>query len=234
MGISAGPDMIQDGLVLALDAADRNSYPGSGTTWIDVVSNSTNTLTNSPTFSNTNGGSIVFDGVNDYIDSNLDISWNNTNSNTLIIILTPGNQTQSRGFIGKGVSGWEWQLNQIGTELELVYWNTGGGHTNGPITRIPNVFQSNVPVFIGLVWNNLNNQHYFYKNGVNVGSNTWTNASINQNRSDGIKIGGAIYAWFMGGSYWIGSIHSVFNYNRALSDAEILQNYNALKSRFNI
>jgi hypothetical protein len=230
----ANGKIVTSGLVLALDAADKNSYPGSGTTWRDLAGNNTNTLTNSPTFSNTNGGSIIFDGVDDYIDCNLDVSWNNTNSNTIIIVLTPGNQTQSRGFIGKGPANWEWQLNQIGTGLELVYWNTGGGHTNGPITTISNVFQSNIPVFIGLVWDNLNNQHYFYKNGVNVGSNTWTNASINQNRSDGIKIGGAIYAWGMGGSYWAGSIHSVFNYNRALSATEISQNYNAQKSRFNL
>lgn len=229
-----GPNIVTDGLVLAIDAANPKSYPGTGTTWRDLAGTNSNTLTNSPTFNSANGGSIVFDGVNDYIDCNLDISWNNTNSNTIIVILTPGNQTQSRGFIGKGPSGWEWQLNQVGTGLQLVYWNTGGGHTNGPITTISDVFESNIPVFIGLVWNNLSNQHYFYKNGVNVGSNTWFDASINQNRADGIKIGGAIYAWGFGGSYWIGSIHSVLNYNRALSDAEILQNYNGTKSRFNL
>ena len=53
MGIAGGPDIIQNGLALALDAADRNSYPGSGTVWGDVSGNNYNfTLTNSPTFSN--------------------------------------------------------------------------------------------------------------------------------------------------------------------------------------
>jgi hypothetical protein len=53
MGISGGPDMIQDGLILALNAADRNSYPGSGTTWNDLSgNNNTGTLTNSPTYNN--------------------------------------------------------------------------------------------------------------------------------------------------------------------------------------
>jgi hypothetical protein len=57
--------IVTSGLVLALDAADRNSYPGSGTTWTDVSGNGNNgTLTNGPTFSN---NSIVFDGVDDYV-----------------------------------------------------------------------------------------------------------------------------------------------------------------------
>ena len=69
MGVSGGPDMIQDGLVLALDASDRNSYPGSGTVWSDMSGNGNNgTLTNGPTFNTGSGGSIVFDGVDDYIN----------------------------------------------------------------------------------------------------------------------------------------------------------------------
>jgi hypothetical protein len=58
-----------NGLILALDSGDRNSYSGSGTSWTDLSGNgNTGTLTNGPTYSSTNGGSIVFDGSNDYID----------------------------------------------------------------------------------------------------------------------------------------------------------------------
>ena len=67
MAGASGPDLVQNGLVLALDASDRNSYPGSGTTWRDMSGNSNNgTLTNGPTFNSANGGSIVFDGSDDY------------------------------------------------------------------------------------------------------------------------------------------------------------------------
>ena len=60
--------IITDGLVIALDAANTKSYPGSGTTWSDLSGNSNNgTLTNGPTFNSRNGGSIVFDGVDDYV-----------------------------------------------------------------------------------------------------------------------------------------------------------------------
>ena len=64
-----GPKIVRDGLVLALDAADRNSYISGSTTWTDLSGNgNTGTLTNGPTYSSANGGSLVFDGSNDYVD----------------------------------------------------------------------------------------------------------------------------------------------------------------------
>ena len=69
MAGSAGPDLVQNGLVLALDAADKLSYLGTGTVWYDLSGNAnTGTLTNGPTFSQANGGAIVFDGVDDYVN----------------------------------------------------------------------------------------------------------------------------------------------------------------------
>jgi hypothetical protein len=65
------PNIVRDSLVLALDAADKNSYPGSGTSWYDLSGGYTGTLTNGPTFSAANLGSIVFDGINDYVDTNV-------------------------------------------------------------------------------------------------------------------------------------------------------------------
>jgi hypothetical protein len=229
-----GPNIVTDGLVLHLDAANTKSYPGSGTTWYDKSGNGNNgTLANGPTFNTGSGGSMVFDGVNDYIDTGYDLSWNNTNSVSVSIMLTP-TILQNRGFIGKGPTNWEWQLNQKGANLELVYWNSGGSHSNGPVTTIVNVFDVNIPVSIVLVWSHTDNKHYFYKNGVNVGENTWIDASINQNRTTSVNIGGAIYAWSLGGAYWVGMVHNLSLYNRALSAQEILQNYNATKSRFNL
>ena len=61
--------IITDGLVLYVDAGNTDSYPGSGTTWTDISTNSNNgTLTNGPTFDSGDGGSIVFDGTDDYVD----------------------------------------------------------------------------------------------------------------------------------------------------------------------
>ena len=72
MAIFYNSRTITDGLVLALDAGNLKSYPGSGTTWTDIIGRgNTGTLTNSPpytysspTYSSQNGGSIVFNGVN--------------------------------------------------------------------------------------------------------------------------------------------------------------------------
>lgn len=73
---SGQEDIVKDGLVLWLDAGDRTSYPGGGNSWRDLTPNANNgTLTNGPTFDNLNGGSIVFDGVDDYAE----ISVRNTN-----------------------------------------------------------------------------------------------------------------------------------------------------------
>ena len=67
MAGKSGPDIVENGLVLCLDAANKLSYRGTGTTWTDLSGNNNNvTLTNGPTFNAGNQGSIVFDGVDDY------------------------------------------------------------------------------------------------------------------------------------------------------------------------
>ena len=68
MGLIHSPRIVTDGLVLYLDAANNRSYPGTGTTWSDLVGSNNGTLNNGPTFSGANGGSIVFDGSDDYIN----------------------------------------------------------------------------------------------------------------------------------------------------------------------
>jgi hypothetical protein len=77
---SNGPTISTNGLVLALDAGDRNSYVSGSTTWNDLVGLNNGTLTNGPTFNSANGGSIVFDGTNDYVvvpeSSSVDITTN--------------------------------------------------------------------------------------------------------------------------------------------------------------
>lgn len=58
MAAHGGPNIVEDGLVLYLDAANKKSYPGSGTVWKDLSGNGNDgTLTNGPTFGSTNLGS---------------------------------------------------------------------------------------------------------------------------------------------------------------------------------
>ena len=77
MGVSGGPNIIEDGLVLCLDAGSTKSYPDSGNTWYNLSGNNHSTLTNGPVFNSTNGGSIDFDGVNDRIETNISVSIGN-------------------------------------------------------------------------------------------------------------------------------------------------------------
>ena len=75
------PPIVTDGLVLYLDAANTKSYPTTGTTWNDLLGAiSGGTLINGPTFNSANGGSIVFDGVDDYFQA-----FNNYSSSNPII-----------------------------------------------------------------------------------------------------------------------------------------------------
>ena len=87
MGAAAGPDIIEDGLILCLDAGNRQSYAGSGTVWRDLVGSNNGTLTNSPTFNSANAGSIVFDGVNDYVSITNNSTLRPTNELTIEYII---------------------------------------------------------------------------------------------------------------------------------------------------
>jgi hypothetical protein len=70
------PRIVTDGLVLCLDAANKRSYPGSGTTWFDLSGNGNNgTLVNGVGFNGDNGGGLVFDGVDDYVNIPYDTYW---------------------------------------------------------------------------------------------------------------------------------------------------------------
>lgn len=78
MTISVGPDGSMDGLICCLDPANPKSYPGSGTVMFDISGNGNHgTLTNGPTWSSVNGGVIVLDGTNDYIDVPINLSTSN-------------------------------------------------------------------------------------------------------------------------------------------------------------
>jgi len=79
MALAHSPSIVTTNLGLCLDAANPRSWPGSGTTWSDVSGNARNgTLVNGPTFNSSNGGSFVFDGIDDYVN----VSNSNLNHGT--------------------------------------------------------------------------------------------------------------------------------------------------------
>jgi hypothetical protein len=99
MGIRRGPNIVRDGLVFAVDAANPTSYPGSGVIWKDqTINQNDGTLINGPTFDSANGGSIEFDGVNDYVIGNALNSGGGSGTSQSYSIWF--NATTTSGFIG--------------------------------------------------------------------------------------------------------------------------------------
>jgi len=70
MGCSSGPDVVEDGLVLCLDAGSKRSYPGTGTTWTDTVGGISGSFVNQTVFDSSNAGSLSFDGADDAVQLN--------------------------------------------------------------------------------------------------------------------------------------------------------------------
>jgi hypothetical protein len=108
MSNNYGPRIVTDGLVLCLDAADQNSYAGSGSTWYDLSGNNNHfTLNNSPTYSFEGGGNIIFDGTNDEAELS-SWSWPSTCSISFFIYPLSG---QPRADLASRIRSEEtWQL----------------------------------------------------------------------------------------------------------------------------
>ena len=222
MGLYYNPTIITDGLVLALDAANTKSYPGSGTTWFDISGNGNNgTLTNGPTFSSSNQGSIVFDGTDDIVTTSLSATlsftwsvWFKTN------VLASG----YRNIISVPTGAYMLMLLDTSTN-NMGFWSSDGmgGGSLGVNSLSTNTWYNAVLVREG---DGISNGYKAYLNSVFNGSaNTSTWAIANT-----VSLGGRTDA----GQYLNGNIALVQIYNRALQNFEISQNFNALRQRFEV
>jgi hypothetical protein len=229
MGVSGGPDVIQDGLVLALDAADRNSYPGSGTTWNDLSGNGNiGTVSGSANFSTTNGGSFSFPTSGSFIFP--ENSALNTQTPT-VEVWARTNATNQNGFwFEKGNVNTQYSLFQESTTIVWRQFLTNlGSYSNLTVTTATYINTANWFQVVGTF---TSGTRRIYVNGVLAGSDAQT-GTIATN-TNGSSIG--VYGGFNGsrGYYYNGNIGTVKVYNRALSATEIAQNYNSLKSRFGL
>jgi hypothetical protein len=217
--------IVTGGLVLALDAADKNSYPGSGTTWRDISGNNyIGTLLNGPTFSTANGGSLTFDGTDDYVSIPNSTSFSNFTAEVIIYPTAyPGNAAAA---ISTEYPGTNSTVNfAIGFNVSTWFggfFNASSGGWHQIDVSLPPL---NVYSYYTLTYNGT--QMLFYKGGSIIGTFNTTDIAAGGNP---IRIG---RRWDLG-DYFPGRIDISRVYNRALSQGEILQNYNAQKSRFNI
>jgi hypothetical protein len=210
--------IVTDGLVLALDAGNLVSYSGTGTTWKDLTTNGFNgTLTNGSTFNSANGGSIDFDGTDDWCPVN-GISLSNT-TYTKIAWFNP--DTATNNIISGGSDG-EHAFWMAGTNNSLHAGHNGAWST---VSYSPGLMTGQW--WCGAVTFNTTTGWKLYLNGqlVDTDPSTTTFAGGNVVR---------IAAFQVGGNLFNGKIATAHIYNRVLSDDEIAQNYNATKSRFGL
>ena len=223
-----GPDINENGLILHLDAANNKSYPGTGTTWTDLSGNGNNgTLTNGPTFNAANMGSIVFDGTNDYIYRS---SLSNFNSSTYTILLWGKFVSVSSSGIlfnlGRSPSDANSEAQLYYNNSRLVYWDYDGSMAFNFI-QSSGTLSTNVYQYLGFTKNSTNGT--FYINGYSSGTGT---AAFDANIStNDFTIGADIRDSI---NYVNGNISQFLLYNRVLTASEVLQNYNATKSRFGL
>ena len=226
MGISAGPTIIDDGLVIILDANDKNSYPGVGTVWYDLSGNGNHaTLVNSPTFNSL--GYLTFDGTNDYASITFQAAsmaaW--ANEQTLIFwTYHTFNDGTRRNIWNQSYGGYGTWTHEGGYSVNYYYGDAG--FDSQPYSALT-LGSTAIGVWNMLATTRNTTNVYWYQNGSlstsaahAYGSLTTTTANIS------IGIG---YT----GTYWVGNIGLVQCYNRRLSDAEILFNYNTARKRFN-
>ena len=230
MAFQRGPNIVTNGLVLALDAGNPKSYVSGSTIWYDKSGNGNNgTLTNGPTFSSADGGSIVFDGTNDYVlDST--IKYNSYSNNFTAITWVKVN-TNSGGIIGWGHGGvvpyYTWALALANSRFATQIYNGTNHFINSDIVETNKWHNAAFVVYqSGLMELYINNIRY---------STTGTSDLI-RSRNDqydrtviGVNPNPNATSAFLNGN-----IASTQIYNRALSSSEIEQNYNAQKSRFNL
>jgi hypothetical protein len=225
--------IVRDGLVLNIDAAKKDSYPGTGTTWRDVSGNSrSGSLVSGTSFTSTNGGAINFAGG--YVSGSSQV---NTGQNFTVSVWTYPTLlgTTRRALVGNSynyssANGWFFSTAGAGTN-NTFFFSVGADLAYR--VAIANTLAVNQWYYLTAVCQNGGGSIDLYKNGTIITSYavslqttntvTYTTAELNI----GARISTAL-------DPYSGSIAQVQIYNRALSATEVLQNYNAVKGRFGL
>lgn len=200
--------IVTNGLVMNLDAGFTSSYPRNGTTWYDIATSNNGTLQNGPTFSSTNGGSIVFDGSNDRVDCGTFSLPYLTVSTWVYRTSSATNQGICRKENGWAVSQYNGTL-QVAPGTSWTFYNTGY------------VIPLNTWVNIVYTYNGSGSagSQTVYVNGVSIFSSSAGSGAISSNTNQ-VAVGYDDNNWF-----WGGRIANTLLYNRALTSTEVLNNF---------
>ena len=240
MASKGGPDISENGMVLYLDASNTRSYPGSGTTWTDLSGNNYDgTLTNGPTFNSGNGGSIVFNASTQYVDTanTSGLNFTNTSATVSVWIKTSASFPSGAYIVAKqmdATGGWSIDLASTGIPYFETKNNASGAtacYRFATVVCNNGVWHNVVATFTTSTSVVANNTITMYVDGVSSNSTLNQLLTYGGNTSENIKIGRRTVSSV---DAYNGNISNVQIYNRLLSANEVLQNYNATKSRFGL
>ena len=244
MSYKFGNTIVTDGLVYYVDAGNGLSYSGSGTTWTDLTGAGDGTLTNGPTFDSANGGSIDFDGSDDYATTNYSSLFSDIDGGMSINLWVKTTATARQAVLGAFndgfTSGGRVYINADDTGQsdtssgKIAWWCRDDSNDRLAFTSDSNIRDGswhNVTITIsGTSSSDVKVYQDSVSKTVSIGASDFdkTNASVLTHK---VWLGaensrGSISQPFDG------SLACVSFYNRVLSASEVLQNYNALKNRF--
>lgn len=221
MGIAYNANVVRDGLVLHLDAANPKSYPGSGTTWNDLSGLGNNgTLVNGVGYSTDNKGAMVFDGGNDEIICGNNLSLQIT-SGTISAWFNANNTNAAfNGIIAKQGA---WGLFVVNNVLSAYDWGNSTNRTTEILVG-NSLWNHTAMTFTETIGSPINNA-IIYLNGVAVMTTTIKHSY----HTVTVQVGEANAS-----QHFEGSIATASVYNRVLSASEIRQNFEALRGRYGI
>lgn len=232
MGVQyANIKIVTDGLVLNLNAADSNSYVTGSTTWRDVSGNGRNfTIPTAPPFTTEFGGGIILDGTtNNYFTGPASNTFNLDQTHTIEVVIKK-TDTQANGlFNWRDSSGNRMIHAHVPWSDNTVYYDVSGCcQSNHRISYNTNGNLNNVISYMAFRTRTSTTPYrQIFRNNVeqvNSGANSTGTFSFGTNA--------ALIAAFESNSTWKGTLYSFRLYNRALSDAELAQNFDATRRRF--
>lgn len=239
-----GPRIVSSGLVLCLDAANKRSYPGSGTTWTDLSGNGNDaTIYNSPTWNA--AGYFVFNGTNQYVRTTNTLNLSSLNKITVVVVFKPLTYPLS-GQV-KAICELTPDFNSYTTGFVYSYNDTSLAQNYEIFTFIKGDVGYNIGIWNKSNFNNLtwkNTTAIFDKSQASAETSLYVQgntATVISNPAVGYSSNNTnnfandyLYIGCRGGAslFTDMNLSSVLVYNRVLTATEILQNYNAVKTRF--
>jgi hypothetical protein len=241
-------NIVTNGLVLNLDAGNLVSYGGTGTLWNDLTNTTTGaTLMNGPTYTTSNGGGIVLDGADDYILVNRTASLEPTAiTMQCVFYINNMNSGNYPGIIAKGY--WDSQttpkdIEGYGMHIRPTTYNLWVDFNNNGTRKILQDGTGDGGVNVGITQNSLNfitvtigsTGAKIYNNGINYYSDN-NNYTIAYTGDNGGTVPADLWIGWMQykGGTLNGRIYTASIYNRALTQSEVIQNFNAHKSRYGL